>query len=51
MRKKKEKRNKCKLNSTENIIPKQLADVEISHEDFTTILNEEEKVFYTKRKY
>ena len=32
---------KRKLNSIENIISKALKEIEISHEDFTTITNEE----------
>ena len=32
---------KCKLNSIENIISTALKENEISHEDFTTIINEE----------
>ena len=32
---------RSKLNSIEGIIPKALIDNEINHEDFTTIINEE----------
>ena len=32
-----------KLNSTESKIPKALSDNEIEHEDFETIINEEQK--------
>ena len=47
MRKKKKKHNKTvllarsKLNSVENIMSKTLTNFEISHEDFTSIMNEE----------
>ena len=47
MKKQKKKNNKIvlvessKLNSIENIISKELKDHEISHEDFTAIINEE----------
>ena len=47
MKKQKKKNNKIvlvessKLNSIENIISKELKDHEISHDDFTAIINEE----------
>ena len=39
---------KRKLNSVETLIPKALIDIEISHEEFITILNEKDK--YEKMK-
>ena len=41
---------KSKLNSIESKISEALINNEISHEDFTTILNEEKKIQKTKRK-
>ena len=41
---------RSKLNSTESKISEALINNEISHEDFTTILNEEKKIQKTKRK-
>ena len=40
---------KSKLNSIEKLISKALNDMDISHEEFTTILNEKDK--YDKIKY
>ena len=34
---------KCKLNSIETLISQALIDLEISHEEFKTIVNEKEK--------
>ena len=39
---------KSKLNSIESLVSQALIDMEISHEEFITILNEKEK--YEKRK-
>ena len=39
---------KSKLNSTETLVSQALIDMEISHEEFVTILNEREK--YEKMK-
>ena len=57
IRKKKKKHNsiamltRSKLNSIENKISKALIDNEISHEDFETIINEENKILRIKRKH
>ena len=54
---KKKKHNKIfmltrrKLNSIESKISKAFIDNQISHEVFTTILNEEENISRTKRKH
>ena len=42
---------RSKLNSIENKISEELINNEISHEDFTTIINEEKKLSTAKRKY
>ena len=39
---------KCKLNSIETLLPEALIDMEISHEEFITILKEKDK--YEKMK-
>ena len=40
---------KSKLNSIETVISQALTDLDISHEEFKTIVNEKEK--YEQRKY
>ena len=40
---------KSKLNSIETVISQTLTDLDISHEEFKTIVNEKEK--YEQRKY
>ena len=40
---------KSKLNSIETVISQVLTDLDISHEEFKTIVNEKEK--YEQRKY
>ena len=42
---------RSRLNSIENKISKELMDNKISHEDFETIINEENKILRTKRKH
>ena len=42
---------RSKLNSIETTVSKAIIDNEISHDDFTTIINEEKKLSGTERKY
>ena len=42
---------RSKLNSIESKIPEALISSENSHEDFTTIINEEKKILRIKRKH